>query len=57
MIADACVLGAAFWGSFLLRFEGSIPDAYFEVMVLFLPFVVAAKWLIVVGVGWERGRY
>ena len=48
MLADAAALAAAFWAAFLLRFEGVIPAPFAEVLLLYLPWVIGIK-LVVLG--------
>jgi FlaA1/EpsC-like NDP-sugar epimerase len=52
MIADAGILVTAFWFAFLVRFEGAIPDPFLRVMLLYLPFALATK-LLILGVAGE----
>ena len=45
-VADGCALSAAFCLAFVARFEWSIPLPYVQVMVAYLPFVVAGKLVL-----------
>src|SRR5690242_3206079 len=38
---DAAVVAAAFWASYLTRFDGTLPDPYFSQFLVLLPFVIA----------------
>lgn len=48
---DALVLGAAFCLAYWLRFEGLVPLPFVAAMFLFLPFVLGAKLLVLLGTG------
>jgi FlaA1/EpsC-like NDP-sugar epimerase len=51
VVLDACILGAAFWLAFLLRFEGALPGPFADALVIYLPFVLAAKLFVLAGAG------
>jgi FlaA1/EpsC-like NDP-sugar epimerase len=48
-LADACLLALAFVLAFLLRFEGDLPRPFAEVLLVYLPIILALKLVIL---GW-----
>lgn len=44
--ADAILVGIAFYGAFLLRFDNGIPSRYEELLTTVLPFAIAGKLAI-----------
>ncbi|HZZ80112.1 MAG TPA: nucleoside-diphosphate sugar epimerase/dehydratase [Gemmataceae bacterium] len=50
---DAAMLAFAFIGAFLLRFEGNVPGIFIDVMLTYLPIVVALKMIVL----WCAGQF
>jgi FlaA1/EpsC-like NDP-sugar epimerase len=46
ILTDAFLVGAAFYGAFLLRFDNGIPDKYRDLLLTVLPFVILGKVVI-----------
>lgn len=46
ILADAILVGLAFYGAFLLRFDNGVPDRYQELMLTLIPFVIVGKLVI-----------
>ncbi|MFY9487772.1 MAG: nucleoside-diphosphate sugar epimerase/dehydratase [Solirubrobacterales bacterium] len=44
--ADAILVGAAFYGAFMLRFDNGVPSIYEDLMTTVLPFAIAGKIVI-----------
>src|SRR5579863_3538416 len=51
LLIDASVLAAAFCVAFLVRFEGSLPALFVDVLLLYLPIVVLTKLAILAAAG------
>jgi FlaA1/EpsC-like NDP-sugar epimerase len=51
LVTEACIVSAAFCIAFVLRFEGALPTDFADVMVLYLPVVLALKLAILAGTG------
>jgi FlaA1/EpsC-like NDP-sugar epimerase len=54
---DAAILGVAFCGAFLLRFEGSLPGVYGDAMLIYLPIVLGVKLLALTAAGRRRSPW
>src|SRR4051812_25773567 len=50
ILIDAALLGLAFSLAFVARFEGSLPTPFTEILLLYLPWIVATK-LVVLAAG------
>lgn len=46
ILTDAVLVGLAFYGAFLLRFDNGIPDRYEELLLTLIPFVIVGKIVV-----------
>lgn len=46
ILTDAVLVGIAFYGAFLLRFDNGVPDRYEELLLTLIPFVIVGKVVV-----------
>ncbi len=46
IVTDALLVGIAFYGAFLLRFDDGIPDRYQDLLQTLIPFVIVGKIIV-----------
>jgi FlaA1/EpsC-like NDP-sugar epimerase len=57
LLVDASLVAAAFCVAFVIRFEGDIPAAFAQAMLLYLPVVLIAKLALLMGAGQFRSPW